>query len=141
MEGTSHLGSCSTDTLASSKSGSGALRGHVVRVVSLTRQRHICDMHQRLIRPFSSVLGLTRKAQYYRMLPCLMMLRVLMYRPLQRNWRQSPQNPSEELGSTKAWPRFDFFFFQDTATVALMLANSHPTGSTTPLYWTFYQDI
>lgn len=50
-EDTTHLGSCSTDMLASSESGSGALRAHLVRVVSLRGQQHICDMHQLLMRP------------------------------------------------------------------------------------------
>lgn len=58
-EDTTHLGSCSTDMLASSESGSGALRGHLVRVVvSLRGQQHICHMQQLLMRPSSSVFGL-----------------------------------------------------------------------------------
>lgn len=85
-EDTTHLGSCSTDMLASSESGSGALRGHLVRVVVSRRgQQHICHMHQLLMRPSSSVLGSFkprgRKARSYLMLPCLMMPRMLQVLP------------------------------------------------------------
>lgn len=92
-EDTSYLGSCSTDMLASSESGSGALRGHLVRhVVSARGQRHtdiICDMHQlveprpRTLKCLGSFKARGRKAQHYLYSPYLMVPRTLPWKLLQ----------------------------------------------------------